>query len=240
MGQANSSKQQLSSATAKLPFGNNTTFTMDLADGSVETMRVPLRYAGGDLGLMNSPQPWIEIVDASGRHYLTHSVQWVLRNIDLFDARRDQAQLLACAALHYGLGAYALMGADLDNMCDVWDVRNGAGSVLLAGVTHCVASDAAEEYVKRDGWEADIHIKMRIPGTGAGDWRHEGPLELLHHNLGITSFTGIAVKSHVGRCGMMLEEVLWRFDQFSQADQDELLAGLGKHFNLTRAELAVA
>lgn len=240
MVQANNSKKQLSSATTKLPIGNNTTFALPLSDGSVDTMHLPLRYAGGDLGLTNGPQPWIEIVDASGRRYLTHSVQWVLRNIDLFDGRRDQAQLLACAAMHYGLGAHALMGADLDNMCDVWDVRNGTGSVLLAGVTYSVASDAAEEYVKRDGWEADIHIKMRIPGTGAGDWRHEGPLVLLHHNLGVTSFTGIAVKSHVGRCGMMLEEVLWRFNQFSHADQAELLAGLGKHFDLAPAQREMA
>jgi len=236
MANHNSIKKQLSSATAKLPFGNNTTFTMQLSDGSVETIHLPLRYAGGDLGLTDIAEPWIEIVDASGRRYLTHSVQWVLRNIDLFSPERDQAQLLACSAIHYGLGAHALMGADLDNMCDVWDVRDGAGRILLAGVTHGMASEAAEEYVKRDGWEADIHIKRQRPGTGAGDSRHEGQLVLLHHNLGVTSFTGIAVKSHVGRCGMMLEEVLNRIEQFGDADQAALLAGLAKHFDLASAQ----
>lgn len=213
-----------------------------LSQGVVETVYLPLRYLGGDLGLTNCAEPWIEIADSSGRRYLTHSVESVLKNIELFKEGRDRTQLLAAAARHYGLGVYALMGADLDNMCDVWDVRDGTGRVLLAGVTHSSACDAAEEYTARDGWESDIHIKMRHPGNGAGDTRHEGPLELLHHNLGVTSFTGIAVKSHAGRCGMMLEEVLWRFDQFSQADQDMLLAGLAKHFDLapTQREMAGA
>jgi len=240
MVQANNSKKQLSSATSKLPIGNNTTFTLPLSDGSVDTMHLPLRYAGGDLGLVNGPQPWIEIVDASGRRYLTHSVEWILKNIGLFDTRRDQAQLLACAALHYGLGAHALMGADLDNMSDVWNVCDSRGNVLLAGVSHCTASEAANEYISRSGWEGDIRIRMQHAGTGFGDARHEGPLVLLHHNLGVTSFTGIAVKSHVGRCGMMLEEVLWRFDQFSDVDQAELLAGLAKHFDLAPAQREMA
>lgn len=200
---------------------------------------LPLRYTGGDLGLGNPGEPDIDFVDAVGNEYTTSSVEWCLKNIDYFMEGLDQVQLLAGAALHYGLGAHALMGADLDNM-GKWDVCDGAGRVLLAGATFSEACDASEEFTARDGWEADIHIKRQRRGNGAGDLRHEGPLVLLHHNLGVTTFTGIAVKSHAGRCGMMLEEVLWRFDQFSDFDQAELLAGLGKHFDLAPAQREVA
>lgn len=68
------------------------------------------------------------------------------------------------------------------------------------------------------------------------DTRHDGPLILLHHNLGVTSFLGIAVKSHAGRCGMMLEEVLRRFDQFGPVDQGKLMIGLAKHFDMVQAQ----
>lgn len=68
------------------------------------------------------------------------------------------------------------------------------------------------------------------------DPRHEGPLALLHHNLGVTDFLGIAVKSHAGRCGMMLEEVLRRFDQFGPVDQSKLMLGLAKHFDMVQAQ----
>jgi len=207
---------------------------------SVGALHPPFRYTGGDLGLGGRGKPDINFRDALGNEYTTSSVEWCLKNITLFAEGRSQVQLLASAALHFGLGAHALMGADLDNMCDVWDVRDGTGRILLAGVTHSAASTAAEECTARDGWEADIHIKMQHPGNGAGDSRHEGPLVLLHHNLGVTTFTGIAVKSHVGRCGMMLEEVLWRFDQFSETDQAELLDGLAKHFDLAPARREMA
>lgn len=205
-----------------------------------QSMHLPLRYAGGDLGLGTGGEPWIHFRDSVGSAYTTHSVEWALKNIDWFEEGVGQTQLLAAAALHFGLGAYALMGADLDNMCDVWDVRDGAGRVLLASVTHSAASEAAEKYVKRDGWEADIHIKMQPPGNRASDPRHEGPLTLLHHNLGVTSFLGIAVKSHAGRCGMMLDEVLRRFDQFSPFDQSKLMLGLAKHYDIVLAQDEVA
>ena len=200
------------------------------------SMHLPLHYTGGDLGLGNGGEPWIHFQDAVGSAYTTHSVEWVLENIDWFKEGRAQTQLLAAAALHYGLGAYALMGADLDNMCDVWNVCDARGNVLLAGVTHCTASEAAGEYLKRSGWEGDISIRMQPAGSGAGDMRHEGPLVLLHHNLGVTSFLGIAVKSHAGRCGMMLEEVLRRFDQFGPVDQGKLMLGLAKHFDMVQAQ----
>lgn len=72
----------------------------------------PYQYAGGDLGLNSDSgtEPWIYFYDADGNRYLTHSVQWLLQNIDLFAQGRDQDQPLACAAVHYGLGVYALMG----------------------------------------------------------------------------------------------------------------------------------
>ena len=204
------------------------------------SMHLPLHYTGGDLGLGNGGEPWIHFQDAVGSAYTTHSVEWVLENIDWFKEGRGQTQLLAAAALHYGLGAYALMGADLDNMCDVWNVCDARGNVLLAGVSHCTASEAANEYLKRSGWEGDISIRLQPAGSGAGDTRHEGPLTLLHHNLGVTSFLGIAVKSHAGRCGMMLEEVLRRFDQFGPADQAKLMMGLAKHFDMVQDEMAGA
>jgi hypothetical protein len=159
-----------------------------LAVGELAGSLLPLRYTGGDLGLGNDGDPTIYFVDSTGERYETNSVEWILRNIDHFEANRSQSQLLGCAAVHYGLGAWALFGADM------YSIQRGR--------------------------------------NGASDSRHEGPLVLLHHNLGVTSFEGIAVKSHVGRCGMMLEEVLWRFDQFGPADQAKLMTGLATHFDL--------
>ncbi len=73
---------------------------------------LPLRYAGGDLGLGNGGEPWIEFYDATGKKFLTHSVEWLLSNIDEFAPGRDQEQPLACAARHYGLNVFALMGRE--------------------------------------------------------------------------------------------------------------------------------
>jgi len=203
-------------------------------------MHLPLHYTGGNLGLGNGGKPWIHFQDAVGSAYTTHSVEWVLENIDWFKEGRGQTQLLAAAALHYGLGAYALMGADLDNMCDVWDVRDAAGRVLLAGVTHSEASNVAISYMQGPDWIGDVSIRIQCPDDAMRDPRHEGPLVLLHHNLGVTSFLGIAVKSHAGRCGMMLEEVLRRFDQFGPIDQGKLMLGLGKHFDMVQAQEEMA
>lgn len=191
------------------------------------------------MGLGNPGKPRIDFVDNTGNRFCTDSVEWILRNLDLFPGPRDQCRLLAGAALEYGLGAHALMGADLDNMSDVWDVRDGAGRVLLAGVTHNAAYEASENYQRQPDCVAPISIRL-VRNRIEDDPRHEGPLVLLHHNLGITTFTGIAVKSHAGRCGMMLEEALWRFDQFSAADQAQLLAGLAKHFDLGQAQREMA
>jgi len=214
----------------------------DLALVSLDAqwMHLPLRYAGGDLGLGNGGEPWIQFQDSVGSAYTTHSVDWVLKNIDWFAAGQGQTQLLAAAALHYGLGAYALMGADLDNMCDVWDVRDSAGRVLLAGVTHSEASNVANSYMQGPDWIGDVTIRRQCTDDSMRDPRHEGPLVLLHHNLGVTNFLGIAVRSHAGRCGMMLEEVLRRFDQFGPVDQGKLMIGLAKHFDMVQAREEMA
>lgn len=156
-------------------------------------LQLPLRYTGGDLGLTDSAEPWINFADASGAHFLTHSVEWVLHKIGSFKDGLDQIRLLADAAMYYGLSAHALMGADMGTL-----------------------------------------------GESKDDWRHEGPLVLLNQGLGVSWFTGVAVRSHVGRCGMMLEEVLRRFDQFGATDQAELMAGLSKHFDLGHEETAGA
>lgn len=189
----------------------------------------PFRYAGGDLGLGNDGEPLIYFVDRMDNRFVTSSVEWILQNLDLFSEARCRAALLAGAALHYGLDAWALMGADLHSM---WNVCDDSGKILLAGVTHGAASAAADEYMQRPDWSGDIKIRRQNADDGMFDPRHEGPLALLHHNLGATSFEGVAVRSHVGRCGMMLEEVLRRFDQFGPTDQAELLSGLALHFDL--------
>lgn len=201
-------------------------------------LQLPLRYTGGTLGLTDNAEPWINFADASGAHFLTHSVEWALRHVESFKTGLDQTRLLADAAMHLGLGAHALMGADLDGIGDVWDVLDGAGRVWLRGITHNEACEAGERFKLRPHWVGDVHI--RLSRDNDKDWRHEGPLTLLHHNLGVTTFTGVAVRSHVGRCGMMLEEVLWRFDQFGAADQVELMAGLAKHFDLGQAHRETA
>jgi hypothetical protein len=193
----------------------------------------PLRMRGSTLPFGGSV--WLDFVDSTGLHLITLSVQTVLYLIDDF-VKHDQVSLLAQAALYYGLDAHALMGAELDSMVR-WDVCDASGRVLQAGLTHYAAHDASEEY-GRMGVE-EIRIK-RAAVDVHGDPRHEGRLVLLHHNLGVTTFTGIAVKSHAGRCGMMLEEALWRFDQFSEKDQATLLAGLAKHFDLVQPQRETA
>ena len=238
MVHANSIKKEMSSTSNNLPCDNNATPapTALAVDGMV--LPLPLRYLGGDLGLTDTAEPWINLADASGARLLTHSVEWALQNIDNFMGGLDQTRLLADAAVYYGLGMHALMGADLDGIGDVWDVLDGAGRVWLKGVTYNEASEAGERFKLRSHWVGDVHI--RLSRNDYADWRHEGPLVLLYHGLGISQFTGIAVRSHVGRCGMMLEEVLWRFDQFGAADQAELMAGLAKHFDLSQAQRETA
>ena len=73
----------------------------------------PFCYGGGDLGLNsdNGLEPWIYFFDHHGEQWLTHSVEFVLRRIHHFeDSRRGRRdQLLAAAAVHYGMDAWALI-----------------------------------------------------------------------------------------------------------------------------------
>lgn len=240
MVHANSSKKEMSSTSNNLSRENNATqsLRLDLGGWAIEIATLPLRYTGGNLGLTASAGPSIDFADAAGRRFYDQPLEWALRHIEFFKTGLDQVRLLNDAAVHLGLGAHALMGADLDGMGDVWDVLDGAGRVWLKGVTYNEASEAGERFKLRSHWVGDVHI--RLSRDNYTDSRHEGPLTLLHHNLGITTFTGIAVRSHVGRCGMMLEEVLRRFDQFGAADQAELMAGLAKHFDLRQAQRETA
>ncbi|MEW6023570.1 MAG: hypothetical protein AB1807_15685 [Pseudomonadota bacterium] len=240
MVHANNSKKEITTASEKLRFDNDATQTirLDLAGGGVAMAYLPLHYVGGDLMLNGSTDPEIDIFDGCGKKYCIHSVEWLLRHVAFFEAGMNQARLLMDAASHYGLGAHSLMGADLDGIGDVWDVFDGAGRVWLRGVTHNEACEAGERFKLRSYWVGDVHIRMARDNYT--DWRHEGPLTLLHHNLGVTTFTGIAVRSPVGRCGMMLEEVLRRFDQFGATDQADLMAGLAKHFDLGQKQTAGA
>lgn len=92
-------------------FANGTRPQEQLAVGESATPILPLRYAGGTLGLGGDSEPVIMIVDSSGSRWTTNSVQWALRNIDHFAVGRDQDSLLAGAAMHYGFDdPYALFG----------------------------------------------------------------------------------------------------------------------------------
>ncbi len=70
----------------------------------------PLRLLADDLGLGNRHGPRIDFLDSTGARWTTDSVEFILRNIDHFSGRH-RLTLLTGAALHYGLDAYALMGA---------------------------------------------------------------------------------------------------------------------------------
>jgi len=74
----------------------------------------PFRYAGGNLGLGSDKEPLIDFVDQTGQRWLTHSVEYILKEIDNFQGR-DRDQLLAGAALHYGFD-------------DVWILIKGRGA----------------------------------------------------------------------------------------------------------------
>lgn len=71
---------------------------------------LPLRYTGGNLGLGECGELWIDFRDAAGNTGVTHSLEWCLKNIDWFKEGRAQMLLLADAAMHYGLTPRALMG----------------------------------------------------------------------------------------------------------------------------------
>lgn len=238
MVHANNIKKELSTASNKLPFANNEAPLLWADEGNA-LLQPPLRYTGGNLGFTASAEPSVDFTDDAGRRFYDQPLEWALRHIDSFKTGLDQIRLLSDAAVHLGLGMHALMGADLDDMSDAWDVLDGAGRAWLKHVPHHEAVAAGERFKLRPHWIGDVCVRLSR-GDSKEDWRHEGRLTLLHHNLGVTTFTGVAVRSHAGRCGMMLEEVLWRFDQFSAADQAELMAGLAKHFDLGQAQRETA
>jgi len=191
------------------------------------TLRLPLRYDGGDLGLGNLGKPWIHFSDANGKRFLTHSVEWLLKNIDSFAEGRCREQPLACAAIHYGFDACALLGRS--QLCDV---RKYSGEILLANVSHEVASWAYDEYMSRPEWTERLHIRFLGPfGTSINDNSYDGPLILLPHQLIPNRSNTIAVKSHTGCSSIKLEEALYRIDQFSHAHQTEILTGLNNRDN---------
>lgn len=73
-------------------------------------VHLPLRYTGGNLGLGECGELWIDFRDDAGNTGITHSLEWCLKNIDWFKEGRAQKLLLADAAMHYGLTPHALMG----------------------------------------------------------------------------------------------------------------------------------
>ena len=98
-----------------------------LVAGELATLALPLRYRGGKLVPTDSPHPWIEIADNKGRRLRVHSLEWLLFNIDLFAEGRDQDQPLACAAHHYELNTFALMGREhAESKGKTWAAQRGA------------------------------------------------------------------------------------------------------------------
>lgn len=111
-----------------------------------------------------------------------------------------------------------------------WDLLDGAGRLLLVGVTHRAAWLAAEQLRCIPGWMDGArelrYIRQRDGQARAGllwDWRHEGPLVLVARADGDSP---IMARSHIGLCGIPLEEAMRRLEQFSAADQADLLSGL--------------
>lgn len=196
-----------------------------LIDGDL-TLRLPLRYNGGDLGLGSRGTPWIYFSDGNGKRFVTHSVEWLLKNIDSFtERRRDQP--LACAAIHYGLDACALLGR-----AQLCDVRKSSGEILLANVSHEAASWARDEYMARPEWTDRLHVRFlgRFE-TSTSDNRYDGPLILLPHGLMSSGRNSIDIRSHTGCSSIELEEALSRIDQFSHAHQTALLIGLNNRYS---------
>ncbi|WP_313171060.1 hypothetical protein [Massilia oculi] len=199
-----------------------------LIDGDL-TLRLPLRYDGGDLGLGNRGKPWIHFSDDNGKRFLTHCVEWLLENIDSFAEGRYRDQPLACAAIHYGLDAHALFGRD--QLCDL---RKSSGEILLANVSYDKASWARDEYMGRPEWTGKLHVRfLGRFGTPTRDNRYDGPLILLRHGLTSASSNSVAIRSHHGCSSIDLEEALSRVKQFSYAHQTELLMGVSNRYRTT-------
>jgi len=115
----------------------------------------------------------------------------------------------------------------------LFDLLDEAGRLLLADSTHSVACLVADRLHDIPGWSAGLRIRSQrlgpVPNGLLWDWRHEGPLELLA--CAVHSGSGHAlVLSHVGRCGMQIEEAARRLEQFEAPDQAKIVAAMAEHF----------
>lgn len=179
----------------------------------------------------------VRFLDGTGSCWETESVEFVLRNIDSFADKRDQMRLLYTAAVHYGFEDTWTLILGREPAEPRYDLFDDAGRLLLADVTHEAAWCVTQQLEKLPGWASGFRYVLQRSGQArAGllwDWRHEGPLVLMDHSLGIDNFPCLFVRSHVGGCCVMLEEVLRRLDQFSDEDQARLLSALEQHFGFT-------
>jgi hypothetical protein len=211
----------------------------DSSAPQVSVPKPPFRYLGGNLGLGSSPHVTVHIIDANDDRWdVQNNVEWLLRNIDHFHGR-CRWSLLAGAGFVYGHSAYHLWGADLEPMFDIYDLIDGGGKVWRKRIPYYQAWEAGERLSKTPHWVGEVRIeRSKI------DYRknptHAGPLKLLSHCFGECSVTCLAVRSPAGRCGMFLEEVLWRIDQFDERDQAELMASLASHFELPSGQESLA
>lgn len=199
----------------------------------------PFRLGGHNLGMSShlDPGPILEFFGKDGVRGETESVEFILQHIDDFADERDRKRLLCGAARHYGFDDPWTLITGRDEVR--YDVLDAAGRILLAGVTHDAACSAVGQLEQIPCWAVSVgsvqYVRWRDGRGRAGplwDWRHEGPLVLLHHSLGVSDLAAVAVRSHVGGCCITLEETLRRLDQFSAADQAALLAALANHFDL--------
>jgi hypothetical protein len=217
----------------------------------------PFRYAGGNLGIADEGRPWIYFMDANDQKWLTHSVEEVLRRVpDFTGNEHGDTQLLAAAAIHYGLSVNALIdGYDakaraaspakaVTDQEPLYDLIDDAGRLMLAGVSQRAARVAYDSLRLIPGWDIDLRICRQHPSRSPcgmlWDWRHEGPLKLLAHSSNVEC--GVLVRSHVGRCGMALEEAARRLDQFTPQHQAVLMAEMAESFGFDTAvqEMEVA
>lgn len=100
-------------------------------DTSAPSPVPPYRYDGGNLGLARSEHPTINFVDANDVQWRTTSVEYVLRQVPHFTGdERGPVQLLAAAAIHFGLDAWDLIKGygTLEEAMHEVDVRLGRAS----------------------------------------------------------------------------------------------------------------
>lgn len=192
----------------------------------------PFRLHSSTLGMAERVD--IRLLDQTGTCWETESVEFVLRNLDSFADERDRKRLLFDAAVHFGFEDTWTLILGREPAEPRYDLFDDAGRLLLANVTHEAAWCVTLHLEKLPGWASGFRYVLRRDSQArAGllwDWRHEGPLVLMDHSLGIDNFPCLFVRSHVGGCCVMLEEVLRRLDQFSDEDQARLLSELEQHF----------